>query len=157
MNYHYCQACFKKTPQTVDIIKFCAHCGKPFLENINQSTLSHGNLTRDLTRKSLRDKLRQQLKSNHKQSIIDDDQDNDTDDLLDDNDIESDDNIRVPNIHKLDLEVDVQQDKGVAISHIAQAAKRQPKPENTSNKKTKFNKKQFLAQYQKEASSIRQK
>jgi predicted amidophosphoribosyltransferase len=32
MQSNYCQSCFKKTTQTVDIVKFCAHCGKPFSE-----------------------------------------------------------------------------------------------------------------------------
>lgn len=161
MNYHYCQACFKKTPKTVDGIRFCVHCGKSFGEDEHNLYPSQHKIVSQLhnlppkPKQTLRDKLCERLKFKEfrQQST-----DNDANDLLDnDDDIESDYNAQVPDIHKLDLEVDIPRDQGIAISNIAQGAKRQTRLENTNNEKVKFNKERFWAQYQKEASSIRKK
>ena len=159
MNYHYCQACFKKTPQITDVVNFCSHCGKSFLEDNDQPTTSNNIIISTTTpqhRQTFKDKSRERLQFKNRQKSTNH-EDDETDDLLDDNSTESNYNAKVPNINKLDLEVDITQDRPAAIGSIAQGIKRQPKPENTNNKKVKLNKKQFWAQYQKEASSIRKK
>lgn len=155
MNYHYCQVCFKKTPQTTDIIKFCAHCGKSFSEPENLSISTTNNSTKFicLPSKTFKDKARERLESKSRRQSVEEDGD-EINDLLDD-DIESDYGAQMPNINKLDLEVDLSPDQGVSISNIARGAKRDARIDNT--KKVKINKKKFLEQYKKEASAIRNK
>lgn len=151
MNYHYCQSCFKKTPQTADIIKFCSHCGKPFIEaSASELTLinNSSNHTASQPKQTLRDKFRERLDIKHNQLTTDDNDDD-----------ESDDNYtevtKVPELNGQELEVDIPQERGITIGNVAKGAKRQPRPKSAGNKKVKLDKKQFWAQYQKEASAIR--
>ena len=166
MNYHYCQTCFKKTPQTIDIIKFCAHCGKSFGEEERpphpspHKVVSQVNSFIPRHKQTLRDKFRERLNNQRAELTITDNEDDDSDDstIVDNDDNDNFDKvIKVPDLHGQQLEVDIGQEYVVPICSLAQGIKRQSKIEHTNSQKTQLNKKQFWAQYQKEASSIRKK
>ena len=161
MNYHYCQFCFKKTAQGSDIVKFCAHCGKSFSEVSNSSqALSNKTVTPSILQ-SQRDRDQDDNREVYKRllakrgiSIDDDDDDeldNDAEDDVNDNDIS------VPSISKLQVEIDIPQDTGIPIRALARSAKREPRSANNKTKVVKVNKKKFLAEYLKSASSLRPK
>ena len=141
MNFVYCQNCFKKTEQNAEIVKFCAHCGKSFIASSNTNAIQHTSPNATNYK---------QLLAKRGISEIDDEDEND-----DSNNIDED--ISVPHIKKLQLDVEIPQERGLPIRSVAKNTKRTPKPEAPENKRTNFNKKQFWEQYSKEASSIRKK
>lgn len=130
MNFNYCQRCFKKTAQTTEIVKFCAHCGKPFVANFEQKSI---------------------IKSNFDPNIeIETDED--------ENDEDSNENVRVPQLKGLQMEIEISKNSGVPVSSLARGIKRELKPTPTTTKPAKkLNKKTFWQQYSKEASAIRKK
>lgn len=158
MTFNYCQSCFKKTPQTADIVKFCIHCGKSF-ENIEnyKSIASKSNYIENYDNKKYREKLmaRMEGKNISKSTVdkeIDEDEDgNENEDL----DVEIDDNVEVPDIDKLKVEIDIPDNSGVPLGTMAKGAARQPKQK--SNQQVILDKKQFLAEFQKSASTLRNK
>ena len=152
MNYHYCQFCFKKTAQGSDIVRFCSHCGKSFCEvanatpNVQSTPTANHPVNKSVAHNSSIEAYRKILA---KRGIRDDE-----DDPIEDND--GDEVDRVPSISKLDIEVEIQKDRGVPIRSLASNSKREPRVE-TKTKPVKINKKKFLQEYQRQASSLRPK
>lgn len=163
MNYHYCQFCFKKTAQGSDIVKFCAHCGKSFSEiaSSSQTTKRPKPPSLETPREQERNDNREiykKLLAKRGISVIDDDNEElETDDNDNDNDDGNyDDNISVPSITKLQLDIDIPQDTGIPVRSLARSAKREPRP-NNKTKVVKVNKKKFLEEYCKSAAALRPK
>lgn len=169
MNHVYCQHCYKKTPQTTDLVKFCAHCGKPFIETnantkpqskpeVNNSSRSKSTLSQEDEQTLIRLKRLAAFKKAELEATIDEDDETEVDDpdFDDDSDINlpTTEELRVPKINKLKVDVDIDNDKGVPVRALAKNAKRQPKQEKV---RKKFDKKKFLEQYSKEASAIKPK
>lgn len=160
MNYHYCQFCYKKTAQGSDIVRFCSHCGKSFSET-TASTLQTPNKTSETQKiiqqfsnidsrtKSSIEAYKRSL-ANRGLSEVDDGNDNDDDDF------DRDDNIKVPNISKLQVDIDIEQNSGTPIRSLASGAQRKPRAE-TNKPSIKLNKKKFLQEYRKQAAAIKPK
>lgn len=164
MNYHYCQFCFKKTAQGSDIVKFCAHCGKSFSEVSSSSQASSNKTTTHSIPTSQRDRDQNDNREVYKRllakrgiSIDDDEEDDKLGGDLEDNGNDNDDDVSVPSISKLQVEVDIPQDTGIPIRSLARSAKREPRNVNSKTKAVKVNKKKFLEEYLKSASSLRPK
>jgi len=154
MNNIYCQSCFKKTPQTTDLVKFCAHCGKPFLETGASSHSQH----KELSNSSKREELQKRIALAERKYSIDYEKEEDEDDGdSNDNETELDTIDNQPDFRhsgrkSVGIEVELPTNNGVPIRHVARSAKRTPKPET---KRGKFNKKKFWEQFRKEASALR--
>lgn len=144
MNYHYCQSCFKKTAQGSDIVKFCAHCGKPLVSESNFTSAAAPKQPNHTIPNSSLEAYRRALA---KRGL-------DLEDAVDENDGDAyDENIRVPNMERLEAEVNIDQQSAIPIRSLAKSA---PRPVRTDNKKAaKINKKKFLQEYQRQAAAIR--
>lgn len=153
MNVIYCQKCFKKTPQTVDIPKFCSHCGKPFIE-ASASTITNIDFQSSSNKQS--PQLQSKRSELRRRADIEGDLDN-FDDLETEIDDENDE-VSVPNINKLDVEVDIPKETAAPLRSVARNTPRQPRTKTSTNPKTKkIDKKKFLAEFQKQASAIKPK
>lgn len=162
MQSNYCQSCFKKTTQTIDIVKFCAHCGKPFSEVTSSIAAKPQNVisppweytapVKELEKRDNR-KYREKILSQTRNKRLEDNDEDDIDDDVDDFDGEED-NVRVPNISKLDVEIDIPRNEGQTLKSLAQGAPRKPKQKI---KAPKVNQKEFLANFLKSASSLKKR
>lgn len=158
MNYLYCQSCFKKTAQTSDIIKFCSHCGKSFTEvtAIHESRRTPSITTNSIieTTSSTRDVYRKILAKRGIKEIEGDDNDNVNEDNGDNDDSHNtEENTRVPDINKLDVDVKIFQSKGISVKSLAKNTPRKARVD--SNVKHKKRNKSFLSDYLKSTASIR--
>lgn len=149
----YCQSCFKKTAQTVDIVKFCSHCGKPFI-NIDVATTKPEKKVSPPPSSFNQAKLRILAKQADIQGELDEVED---DDDLDDVHDSDDENLKVPRLSQLEVDVEIPKANGAPIRSVASGAKRKDKPTSSNTKGKKFNKKQFLKEFQKQSSAIRSK
>lgn len=161
MQSNYCQSCFKKTTQTVDIVKFCAHCGKPFCEvgsytatkssSVSNPPQEYIKPTKEKENKEYRERIISRARNKRlMEDVSDDDEDeDDIDDLQGDED-----NVRVPNINQLSVEIDIPQNTGQTLKSLAQGA---PRKHKEKIKAPKVNQKEFLANFLKSASSIKNK
>ncbi len=148
MNFNYCQSCFKKTPQTTDITKFCAHCGKPFV-NLASIPNPQASLQPQAGSEEYRKRLIQRAESRKFEFEIDEDTE------LDDNGSAEEDVDRVPDIKGLKVEIDIPQQNATPLRSLASNKPRQPKPPDKHKKRTKQEKQAFLENFQKEASALR--
>ena len=160
MNFNYCQSCFKKTPQTTDITRFCAHCGKPFI-NLASVPSTSSTLLRQIERQAsdeqasdqeYRRRLIQRAESK-KLNKLEFELDDDTE--LDDNNIPEEDVDRVPNIKGLKVDIDIPQQNAMSVRSLASERPRPIKPPDKHKKRTKQEKQAFLAEFQKGASALR--
>ena len=155
MNFNYCQSCFKKTPQTADINKFCAHCGKPFVNLASVAPMPSSDLLQRIKimeDEEYRKRLIQRAESK-KLDKLELELDDDTE--LDDNlGVEEDVN-NVPSIKELKVEIDIPQQSAAPLRSLASNKPRQPKPPDKHKKRTKQEKQAFLAEFQKGASALR--
>ena len=161
MHYLYCQSCFKKTAQTSDIVKFCAHCGKPFDESfavskqfiepvwadnrkeiIGKSSTDHLPTTTDFYRCLLAKRGIKEV------------EDDDLEEGNDDDNARGED-VSVPHIDKFQVDVDIQRDKGISVKSLARNVPRKPRTQTTS--KPKKRDKNFLQEYMKSAAALRPK
>jgi hypothetical protein len=144
MNFIYCQSCFKKTPQTIDIVKFCAHCGKSF--SISQGIIDNRNKSTDSLSSIIKRKA-------IKTAIFygQDDEDNENNDI--EEDLSNQEEIQsVPNIQKLEIEVDIPKEPVYTVGSIAKGLPR--KAREKQNIKP-IDKEKFLEEFLKSASSLR--
>lgn len=147
MNYLYCQTCFKKTAQISDMVKFCSHCGKPFNESL-VSTPSKPTYTQPTN--STTEVYRQLLA---KRGIKIEDDDEEEEGIIENEDGE--DILSVPDIKKLNVDVDIDRNKGFSVRSLAQgAAPRKPRSDTVKPKKRDKN---FLKNYLKSAAALRPK
>lgn len=165
MNFYYCQSCFKKTPQTASIVTKCSHCGKV-------SEVSEDYNPRPSQRKIINEMVNNWDNAEYRKRLIDraaaekqrrirpeveiDNLNDDLDEDIDENndgDTE-DDNISVPHINKLKVEVEIPENSGIPIRSLAKGAARRQKVK-PKDKQIKIDKKQFLANFQKSASTLR--
>ena len=160
MNFYYCQSCFKKTPQTASVVTKCSHCGKAseISSDYNPHPSQHkiinqmvNNWSNAEYRKRLIDRAAAEKQRRISAEVEIDDLDEDIENEIDDNDVE-DDNVSVPHINKLKVEVDIPQNSGISVRSLAKGAERKTR---TKTKGKKIDKKQFLAEFQKSASTLR--
>lgn len=157
MNFYYCQSCFKKTPQTSSIVTCCSHCGKYFVDtSINNVTFTGGSTSipeigsREYKQQLInRAEKQRRIRREVEMDIIDDDLETDAED-----DGVDDENISVPNINKLKVEVEIPENSGIPVRSLAKGVARQQKVK-LKGKQIKIDKKQFLADFQKSASTLR--
>ncbi|MEK6878286.1 MAG: hypothetical protein AABY22_01690 [Nanoarchaeota archaeon] len=154
MNFYYCQSCFKKTPQTTSVITKCAHCGKgseinTINNNVRQTTPPIGS---NEYRQQLINRSERQNRIRAEVEIETSNHDEDIEDLEGDFDNVNDENVSVPNIDKLKVEVDIPKSSGMSVRSLAKGAQRKTK---TKTKGKKIDKQQFLADFQKSASTLR--
>lgn len=153
MNFYYCQSCFKKTPQTTSVVTKCSHCGVASETNITNS-----NTRPTVPQIGSQDYRQQLINRAEKQRRIRpeveiDDLDGSLDEDMDENDDGAEDeNVSVPHINKLKVEIDIPQNSGMPVRSLAKGAERKAR---TKTKGKKIDKKQFLAEFQKSASTLR--
>lgn len=147
MNYNYCQFCFKKTPLTTDIAKFCTHCGKPFIEvNSTSTNTPKHSVSSDI---EYRKKIIQLAEQRYDDEIETDS----SDDFGDNEDSQVN---KLPKIDELDIEIELAEQTGTQVRNLARNNPAKKKKEKVKQKpKTKREKEEFLKRFQKEASAIR--
>mgnify|MGYP001601855481 CR=1 FL=1 len=151
MNFYYCQSCFKKTPQTISVVTKCSHCGSVSETNTISSVRP---TTPQVGSQEYRRQVINRAERNVRAKVeidTDLDEDNDLDTNIDEID---DENISVPHIDKLKVELDLPVNTGASVRSLAKGAKRQERPKSKT-KSVKIDKKQFLADFQKSASTLR--
>lgn len=158
MNFYYCQSCFKKTPQTSSIITKCSHCGAHSTDTSISNISANNRLVPEINSKEYRQEIinraekKGRIRAEIEMGAGDIDEDENENNLdIDDNDAE-DENVSVPNINKLKIEVDIPENSGIPIRSLAKGSTRKTK---TKTKGKKIDKQQFLADFQKSASTLR--
>lgn len=123
----YCQDCFLATEYSSSPAKFCAHCGQSLIGAVN-------------------------VKPVKKQApiVIEEETDNDEIEAS-----ETEDNTPLPDIKDLGIKIQYNRPKGEKISSLAKGDGKTVTLTSDSSKAKPLSKKQILAEFQKEAGSLR--
>lgn len=129
----YCTQCGSPTAYSLSKPKFCSSCGKPFNESFTKNVIA--TQKPNIQQKNTLPRL----------------------DIEDDYDDIGDEAHSVPNISRLNYEIESSRDQKIKIGDIIGTAEKRNKEKNKSKRLSKVDRKKFLEEFKKEAGAIRPK